>query len=112
MRKSVQRSNCLHCQEPLLVRSSREEIPTLRRLILDCTNVKCLARFGGELTITHGISASLNPNPTVDLRMSPPRRPVADNDNLGRQILVSASEVAPPAANDDGSHSEAVATGT
>ena len=112
LRKSTIRIDCLHCETPLRVRNSRGEVPTRRQLNLECPNDDCDASYGGALEITHGIRPSLRPNPTVHLRMAPPRRPVADNDNLGQQVLVSAPEVAPPAANDDGSHSEAVATGT
>ena len=112
MRRSTVRIDCPHCAEPLRVRNSRPVVPTLRQLNLECVNDDCAATFGGELTITHGIWPSAKPDPSVHLRMVPPRRPVPDNDNHGQQVLACAPGVAPPAANDDGCHSEAVGTGT
>lgn len=87
--------------------------PTYKQFQLQCANIECGASYGAEMTLTHGVSPSLNPNPAVQLRMAPPRR--ADNDNgEGTPTMIpSGSEVPlPRAANDDDSCGEAVATGS
>lgn len=82
--------SCPHCQQRLRVRSSRQIEATYRQLTYQCLNVTCGAIFGGEMTITHQISAGAAPDPTVHLRRAPPR-----------QRALSGPEVPPPAANDE-----------
>lgn len=114
------RINCLHCETPLRIRSSRKVVPTSIQLGLQCTNVECGATFGGVMEITHGISPSALPNPGVQLRMVTPKRRVAANDVDGA-LSASAPEVAPfaaisggpaPVAVNDDDVDEAVQTGT
>jgi hypothetical protein len=102
---------CLHCEGQLKIRTSRIVVPTLAQINLQCDNLECGATYGAAFEITHGISAGVSPREGVEIRMAPPRR-VADNDNMGRQTIASAPEVAPAAANDDGALGEAVATGS
>ena len=106
------RINCLHCNTPLRTRSSRKVVPTSVQLNLEFTNFDCRATYGGTLEISHGISPSAIPDPSVQLRMVPPRQlPIAANDD--GVFRASAPGVAPLlAANDDDGHGEAVATGT
>lgn len=102
---------CPHCKNDARVRSSRALTPTYRQLYLQCGNVTCGHTFAAELTITHTISPSACPDPTIELRQAPPRRRAA-NDNVVANAAVSGPEVPPiRAANDDDPLGEAVATG-
>ena len=69
---------CPHCAAATRVMDSRAVTPLLRSMRLACRNVECGATFGAVIEITHGISASARPNPQIDLRMAPPRRPAND----------------------------------
>jgi hypothetical protein len=110
----VAKLSCLHCGQPLRTRSSRRLLPTSTELFLECTSFDCRATYGAAIEITHGITPSAIPNPSVQLRMAPPRRralpqPANDDGAFGAR----APEVAPPAtANDNDGCGEAVATGT
>jgi hypothetical protein len=86
-------------------------VPTLKQLQLQCLNVECGHTAGVDIIMTHTIVPSARPNPSVQLRMAPPRprlTPANDDGPFGAR----APEVAPiQAANDDDSHGEAVAIG-
>lgn len=99
--------SCLHCDGKLKIRTSRVVVPTLAQLNLQCDNIECGATYGAAFELTHGISAGVSPREGVQIRMAPPRRSAA-NDNLGRQVLTGAPEVAPAAANDGDDLGEAV----
>lgn len=99
--------DCPHCKGPAQVRSSRSVTETYRQLYVRCSNLECGHIFGAELTITHTISPSANPDPNVHLRIGSPRQrklPVPAND-CGSEVPL------PLAANDDDGVGEAVATG-
>ncbi len=104
---------CPHCQGRLRIRSNRAVAPTFRQLHMQCIDVECGASFGAEISITHGIGPSLNPNPEVHLRMAPPRRR-NDNDNHEGADKAASGPAVPPhvAANDDdGPAAEAITIG-
>lgn len=108
---------CLHCRQPLRTRSSRKVLPTSTDLYLECTNFDCRATYGGQIEITHGIAPSATPDPSVEIRMAPPRRralptPANDHDVAAKFAGGCAPEVAPPrTANDNDGCGEAVAFG-
>lgn len=114
------RINCLHCETPLRIRSSRKVVPTSIQLGLQCTNVDCGATFGGVMEITHGISPSALPNPGVQLRMVTPKRRLPEPANDDGAFGASAPGVAPltgsaaepPRAANDDDVAEAVQTGS
>lgn len=68
---------CPHCGGQLSTRSSTLIAPTCRDLYLQCLNPLCSASFTGQLIIVGQISPSAVPNPAVQLRSVPPRRPAA-----------------------------------
>lgn len=96
---------CPHCASVLKVRSSRTVTAMVRQVSLLCLNVECGASFGADLTITHAIAPSAQPNPAVKLRTFASRKKPANDDVPARTDAPSGSEV--PPANDDG---DAVAT--
>jgi len=65
---------CPHCHSRTKVRSSREVTSTCRTMNLVCSDETCGATFGADITITHGISPSARPDPSVRLRQAPPYR--------------------------------------
>lgn len=101
---------CPDCKGPTRTRSSREVTILYRQLIIACANPECGGTFGAELSLTHRISPSAIPDPSIDLRMAPPRTrrlPTPANDDPARGPEVPL----PLAANDDDGVHEAIATG-
>ncbi|OQW42069.1 MAG: hypothetical protein A4S12_06940 [Proteobacteria bacterium SG_bin5] len=76
----------------LSTRSSTLIAPTCRNLYFQCLNPLCSASFSGQLIIVGQISPSAVPNPTVQLRIVPPRAPAAFDR--------TDSATGPPPAND------------
>lgn len=74
---------CPHCDGPARIRTSRSLSPLYRQLNCQCCSPECGHTFGADLTITHTISPSAQPNPAIVLRISPPRRRIAANDDDG-----------------------------
>ncbi|RSC23027.1 hypothetical protein EGS47_09850 [Acinetobacter sp. FDAARGOS_515] len=70
MGRFVKRPNfkCPHCGSSMYIRSSRQQHPLLRALGLQCSNFCCGFSAGGNLEITHQISASATPNPIIRLQ--------------------------------------------
>ena len=97
---------CPDCTSRAQVRTSRAITPTYRQLHLRCSNDDCGHTFAAELTITHTISPSACPDPSIDLRQAPPRRR-ADNDNRGPGVSLAPAA----AANDDDALPEAFGFG-
>lgn len=96
-------ADCPHCGDKLKIRSSRPTSPTSRQLNLACQNVDCGATFGAVLDITHEISPSREPNPSIVLRKAPPRAPRAQavNDTVPSRTSAPGGPEVPPANDDD-----------
>lgn len=90
---------CPHCASVLKVRSSRTVTPMVRQVSLLCLNDECGASFGADLTITHAIAPSAQPNPAVKLRAFASRKRAANDDTPSRTDAPSGPEV--PPANDE-----------
>ncbi len=105
--------NCPHCRSKAVVRTSREETSLSKRLSLECTNFDCGHAFVAALDILHTVRPSACPDPSVTLRIAPPRAvPIAANDDLPGRAPIAGPEVpAVKAANDDDAFACAVATG-
>ncbi len=88
---------CPHCGEALRTRTSVRVSEITRSMIMACHNPLCAATFGADLSLTHQISVGARPNPSVELRQSPPRR---QNSSPVNSSPVSGPAVPPP-ANDD-----------
>lgn len=95
---------CPHCKGRAQVRSSRWITELYRQLYLVCRNVECGHTFGADITVTHTISPSACPDPSIELRQVSCRKPANDNRGPG----VSPAVVA---ANDDDDLGEAVGIG-
>jgi hypothetical protein len=77
---------CSHCHAPVRVRTSEGAHLQLRHLYLECTNLACAATFRGQLEVTHQLSPSGTPNPTVRLPLAPAAmRRKARADSLGER---------------------------
>lgn len=102
-------SKCPDCKGPTRVRSSREVTILYRQQTIICIDPECGGTYGAEVSITHRISPSARPDPSIDLRMAPPRQrklvPANDDHASGPEVPL------PLAANDDEACPEAVATG-
>lgn len=85
---------CPHCGAAMRIRSSRLASTTCRELNLHCLNTDCGATYGATLEISHGISPSAQPNPSVNLRQAPARPRPHDRPN-------ASGPAVPPPANDD-----------
>ena len=98
---------CPHCRSTVRVRSSRPITPTYRQMHLVCSDETCGATFGAEITITHALSPSARPDPTVHLRQAATRRrpapPVPANDTDRRLACGPGAPPCPTAkpANDE-----------
>lgn len=64
---SKRQFKCPHCVSALAIRSSREEHAILKTLWFQCSNVHCGFTCGGHIEITHTISPSAIPNPSIQL---------------------------------------------
>lgn len=69
---------CPHCNGPMQTRSSRSLSAYYRQAYMACIDPECGATYGVSHEITHQISPSGKPDPTVMIRRSPPRKPRAD----------------------------------
>ena len=59
---------CPHCQATTLrIRSSQQNHPLLKKIWLQCPNLMCGFTCGGHIEITHTISPSAMPNPSIHL---------------------------------------------
>ena len=90
---------CPHCRSGAAVRTSRIINRLNRELHLQCTDVDCGHTFAAVLSITHTISPSAQPDPTVQLAIAPPRK-LGGNDNDG-VTAPKKPDLAPAASNDD-----------
>lgn len=95
-----ERAKCPHCGAHLSTRSSRSVTKTFKQKVLQCRNPACGASFGASSGITHQISPSACPDPSVDLPFSAPRARRAHANDDQPKKLESGAEV-PPALNDD-----------
>lgn len=96
-----ERAKCPHCGDHLATRSSRSVTPLFKQKVLQCRNPACGATFGASLGITHQISPSGCPDPSVDLPFAAPRaRRKHANDDQPKK-LESGPEEVPRALNDD-----------
>lgn len=59
---------CPHCCSTMTIRSSIQQHPLLRTIYMQCLNYKCGFSAGGNIEITHQISPSMIPNPTINLK--------------------------------------------
>ncbi|MBH9536908.1 ogr/Delta-like zinc finger family protein [Novosphingopyxis sp. YJ-S2-01] len=102
--------NCLHCEGPLRVRSSRSLAPTCLQQTVQCVNPECGASYGVSIEIAHGIAPSACLDPDVQLRMATPRARVANDIHTA---TAARGPGVPPrmAANDDCATAEAVTVG-
>lgn len=62
---------CPHCGGVLRIRTSVGQHIFLRTAYLQCCTVACGATFRGQFEITHEMSPSGMPNPTVQLPVAP-----------------------------------------
>lgn len=62
---------CAHCRAKVRIRTSIGEHLLLRTAYLQCTNEACGATFRGAFEITHTLSPSAMPNPSIQLPMAP-----------------------------------------
>lgn len=62
---------CPHCQGPLRIRTSVGQHVFLRTAYLQCGNESCGATFRAQFEITHEMSPSGMPNPSVRLPVAP-----------------------------------------
>lgn len=62
---------CPHCKGSLRIRTSVGQHVFLRTAYLQCTNEPCGATFRAQFEITHEMSPSGMPNPTVCLPVAP-----------------------------------------
>lgn len=77
---------CPHCQSKIRIRTSVGEHIFLRRAYLQCTNEACGFTAIGSFEITHEMSPSGTPNPSIQL----PEAPIA----LRRKAMASRSDAA------------------
>lgn len=62
---------CCHCHSKVRVRTSAGKHLLLRTVFLQCTNIACGATFRASFEITHALSPSGMPNPTISLPLAP-----------------------------------------
>jgi len=104
---------CPHCKGPMHIRTSRLLSAYYRQAHVACLDPECGATYGVAHEITHQISPSAKPDPTVMIRSSPPR---VQKPEIGTDVL-AANDAAnltlsgfagdsgrgvPPPANDEG----------
>ncbi|WP_414502632.1 ogr/Delta-like zinc finger family protein [Zymobacter sp. IVIA_5232.4 C2] len=65
------RLHCPHCGEFMMVRSSQEVMPTLRKGLVDCMNNECNFRGQFWFEIASTVAPSDMPNPDVHLEPTP-----------------------------------------
>ena len=62
---------CPHCRSKIRIRTSVGEHIFLRRAYLQCTNEACGFTAIGSFEITHEMSSSGTPNPSINLPVAP-----------------------------------------
>lgn len=67
MSGSVYRLRCPHCKQGMRVRNSVGLHPLLRATYIQCSNLNCGATYHGQFEITHQMSPSACPDPSVNL---------------------------------------------
>ncbi len=97
---------CPHCGAAMRIRSSRLASQTCRELNLHCVNTHCGATYGATLEISHAISPSARPNPSVNLRQAPAR---PRHNAIHNSPINPSGPAVPPPANDDATR--AISTG-
>lgn len=70
MSGSVYKLQCPHCKQAVRVRNSVPLHPLLRATYLQCTNLNCGATFRGQMELTHTLSPSACPDPSVNLPLA------------------------------------------
>lgn len=60
---------CPHCNSKLILRTSKLESALFRVAYFQCINVMCGFTARGQFEITHQVSPSAIPNPTVSLKV-------------------------------------------
>ncbi|WP_136067118.1 ogr/Delta-like zinc finger family protein [Modicisalibacter radicis] len=68
---------CPHCGENVRVRKSQGLTPVYREAILECRNEACGFRGKASIELTHTLTPSDMPNPTVELPLVPRLRELA-----------------------------------
>ena len=58
---------CPHCESSLIIRSSEQESPIVKRIYLQCKNLACGFTAQGFLSIESEISPPANPNRKINL---------------------------------------------
>lgn len=83
---------CPHCRGSLRIRTSVGQHVFLRTAYLQCCNEACGATFRAQFEITHEMSPSGMPNPTVRLPVAPTalRREAMRNPNETQLDLLEA----------------------
>lgn len=71
MSGSIYKLKCPNCGESIRIRNSVAMHPLLRTTYMQCVNVVCGATYRGQVEITHLMSPSGMPNPTVNLPLAP-----------------------------------------
>lgn len=67
---------CPHCESSLIIRSSEQDSPLVKRIWLQCRNLACGFTAQGFLSIECEISPPATPNPKVNLPRSTINRPI------------------------------------
>lgn len=62
---------CCHCHSRVRIRTSYGRHLLLREAYLQCTNEACGATFRAQFEVTHTLSPSGMPNPTIQLPLAP-----------------------------------------
>lgn len=62
---------CGHCRSKVRIRTSSGEHVHLRTAYLQCTNEACGATYRAVFEVTHTLSPSSMPNPSMDLPLAP-----------------------------------------
>ena len=97
--KTKRGRQCPDCGASLVKRSSMNKHPLLSRTFLICRNPVCGATFLGVDEITHRLSPSSQPNPTVTLPYAPSALRRVALDDLEQDVDVAcAGQVAGGAA--------------
>lgn len=68
--KEAMRLPCPHCQCPSVIRTSDQMSRLTRQYMFCCVNAECGHTFVGMLEISHTLSPSATPDPSVNLPLS------------------------------------------
>jgi len=61
------KTKCPHCSSDCVIRDSEQLSDLVRRIKFACTDPDCGHTFKATLEVTHSLSASSKPNPTIRL---------------------------------------------